>query len=212
MLTESKGFSENIPIKNEKNQDHDESREPSSPSPHSIDNSRYSSQYLQPQLSPQDDNSISSMEYHQLNLSAPLYDQHTSRIPHSRFLSLMNTCRIEDPAKTTHENTRDYIPRELSAALDESFMTSSYNTSFYNYQSYSPHCQQNLHYPDQLFQEEFGILQSMDMVVPLHSSEAASCSKSDSFQYIPLHVRDPSLLTIPIPVRTTSCHLGEQKT
>lgn len=52
---------------------------------------------------------------------------------------------------------------------------------------------------EELFGQESSLLELMDMVVPLHASEVASYSKTNSFEYTPLHVRDPSLCTIPVP-------------
>ena len=40
----------------------------------------------------------------------------------------------------------------------------------------------------------------MDMLVPLNSTEAATCSRSLTFKYTPLHVQDPSLDDMPCPL------------
>ena len=57
-------------------------------------------------------------------------------------------------------------------------------------------------YSDQQFQKEFSLLKSMDMIVPLvgFRRKVAACSRTDTFQYIPLHVRYPSMLKIRSPL------------
>lgn len=51
----------------------------------------------------------------------------------------------------------------------------------------------DLKFSNEIFEQESSLLQYMNMLVPLKSQEAAMCSRSSTFEYIPLHVRDPSL-------------------
>ena len=85
----------------------------------------------------------------------------------------------------------------LSSALDEAFTGSSYNTtSFCNYNLY---IEQGYKYSDQIFLEESGMLQYMGMTVSLNSPEVASCSLTDTFEYVPLYERDRIILWIISP-------------
>lgn len=78
----------------------------------------------------------------------------------------------------------------LTAALDASFATSAYNTtSLYSIWSQA---NQQLQISNENFTREFGLFQYMNMLVPLHSQEAATCSKTDTFEYVPLHVSEPA--------------------
>lgn len=81
---------------------------------------------------------------------------------------------------------------DLSAALDSSFANSSYiplsNSHLWHQQSYK--------FSEEVFNKESGLLQYMGMLVPLKSQEAAMCSRTNTFEYIPLHVRDPTLSEI----------------
>lgn len=94
-------------------------------------------------------------------------------------------------ASTSDQQQREQYPAEtLSAALNSSFANSHYNSS--------PLTQpQHFQYSDDTFHQESGLLRYMGMLVPLGSSEVATCSKSSSFKYIALHVRNTSLDNIP---------------
>ena len=74
--------------------------------------------------------------------------------------------------------------RAFSAALDSSFTNSVYNIWPQNRDSFQV--------SDRTFFRESGLLQYMNMLVPLHSPEAAWCSRNRVFEYVPLHVRDPA--------------------
>lgn len=93
------------------------------------------------------------------------------------------------------QQQREHYPAEtLSAALNLTFASSPYNAI--------PFCgnnlQQTLQFSDEAFRQESGLLQYMGMLVPLDSLEVATCSKSGTFEYTALHIRDPSLDNIPL--------------
>ena len=85
----------------------------------------------------------------------------------------------------------------LSSALDEAFTGSSYNTT--SFCNYNLCIEQEYKYSDQIFLEESGMLQYMGMTVSLDSPEVASCSLTDTFEYVPLYERDRIILWIISP-------------
>ena len=87
------------------------------------------------------------------------------------------------------QQQREHYPAEtLSAVLNSSFANSHYNSSPLT---------RNFQFSDDTFHQESGLLKYMGMLVPLGSNEVATCSKSSSFKYTALHVRNPSLDDIP---------------
>ena len=112
-------------------------------------------------------------------------------------LSLPKQCSHEVKLQSSGgtSETKAYQQKEkylsdLSAALDSSFVTSNYIPLSNNSR---PWHQQSYKFSDEVFNKESGLLQYMGMLVPLKSQEAATCSRTDTFGYIPLHVRDPTL-------------------
>lgn len=98
------------------------------------------------------------------------------------------------------QQQREHYPREtLSEALNFSFNSSRYsaNPIFSNFQPMLQ--QQDYQYSDEVFQQESGLLQHMNMLVPLASSEVATYSKGSTFKYTALHNQDSSLDDIQIP-------------
>jgi hypothetical protein len=88
----------------------------------------------------------------------------------------------------SQQQQREYYPTEtLSAALNLSFADSHYNASRSH----------KLRFSNDIFHQESGLLRYMGMLVPLSSCEVATCSKMDTFEYIALHIQDPSLDYIP---------------
>ena len=51
---------------------------------------------------------------------------------------------------------------------------------------------QNFQFSDYFFFSKSGLFHRADMFVPLHSREAAWCSRKRVFEYVPQHVRDPT--------------------
>ena len=49
------------------------------------------------------------------------------------------------------------------------------------------------------FPKEYSFLKHMGVIVPLNHPKVAGYSRRGTFEYIPLHIRDPSLLNVDIP-------------
>ena len=87
---------------------------------------------------------------------------------------------------------KDCLGKNLSSLLDSSFSN--------RYQSnLTLDFHQTFQFTNQEFLKEVALLQSMDMLVPLKSSDAhvSACSRSETFKYVALHVQDPSLDCLP---------------
>ena len=54
-------------------------------------------------------------------------------------------------------------------------------------------------YSDREFLKDYSFLKHMGVIVPLSNSKVARYSRKNTFEYIPLHVRDPSLLDVETP-------------
>ncbi len=54
-------------------------------------------------------------------------------------------------------------------------------------------------YSDREFQKEYSFLKHMGVIVPLNDFKVARYSCTNTFEYIPLPVRDPSLLDVETP-------------
>ncbi len=96
-------------------------------------------------------------------------------------------CNNETSGSNAYHQSEKHLSG-LSAALESSFANSEYVPL-----SNSHLFQQGYKFPDEVFNQESGLLQYMNMLVPLKSKDAAVCSQTNKFEYIPLHVRDPSL-------------------
>ena len=108
-------------------------------------------------------------------------------------------CEVSTSSSTLQKYQTVQSLRGLSSVTDETFSIVSYNSTTTYTNDHSNWIKQGYHYPDQDYLRESGMLQSMNMLVSLQSPEAASCSLTDTFEYTPLHVQDPIILSIPSP-------------